>query len=72
MRQEGLQLSQDQEQEVLEARARVMLWLEKADVLRAEAYVAIGEDLVWQAQVGCDNDSVWLSEWLRVVECDCI
>ena len=49
--QAGLKLSEQQQQQVLELRARVIMWLNKAAELRSESYSAIGHDLAWQPDV---------------------
>lgn len=57
----GLKLSEQQQQQVLELRARVIMWLNKAAELRSESYSAIGHDLAWQP------DSVAESKGVRML-----
>ena len=53
--QEGLKLTEEQQEQVLEMRDRVILWLGKACSLRAESYSAICHALPWQHQVNIKN-----------------
>ena len=70
--QEGLQLTHEQQQQVLDARERALLWLHKACDLRKEAYSAIGHDLTWLSLVRAGQWPVCLCACLDLSLCVCV
>ena len=58
--QEGLRLTEGQQQAVLAVRADAMAWLEQANSLRNQAFEEVGRELLWLTQVSMKHlSNIW-------------